>query len=135
MVLLAAVLSGCAGLGGVDRTFLQKLDGLKTYQMSFVDQFTAGAGKQWDQAQVDSACTKGNGMFQEVAAYAEGKGGNRKAAVDLIHDVFKRSCDVLSRGSLFTPAAGAELKEEIDSSYADAIRGECSRAPGSPATC
>jgi hypothetical protein len=136
MVLLAAAVSGCAALGtGVDRTFLQKLDGLKSYQLGFIDQFTAGAGKQWDRTQVDSACAQGDGMFQEATAYAEGKGGDRKAAVTLLYDVFKRSCDVLSRGSLFTPVASAELKEEINSSYADAIRGECSRAPGSPATC
>lgn len=136
LVLLAAVASGCALLtSGVDRTFLQKLDGLKTYQMNFIDEFTAGPGKQWDQAKLEGACVQGNGLFQEAAAYAEGKGGDRKAAVDLLHDVFKKSCETLGKGSLLSPAASAQLKEEVQSSYADAIAGECSHASGSPATC
>jgi hypothetical protein len=135
LVLLAALVSGCATLAGVDRTFLQKLDGLKTYQMSFIDEFTAGPGKQWDQAKLQGACEQGNSLFQEAAAYAEGKGGDRKAQVDLLHDVFKKNCEILGRGSLLSPAASAQLKEEVQSNFADAIAGECSHASGSPATC
>jgi hypothetical protein len=120
---------------GVDRTFLEKLDGLKAYHMNFIDEFTAGPGKQWDQARLQSACARGDGMFQEAAAYAEGKGGDRKAAVDLLHGVFKNNCEILGRGALLGSTASEQLKEEIEGNYADARAGECARASGSPATC
>lgn len=135
LALLGLLAGGCATLtSGVDRTFLAKLDGLKAYHMSFIDEFTAGPGKQWDQARVQGACSQGNGMFQEAAAYAEGKGGDRKAAIDLLHDVFKNNCEVLGRGTLLSGAASQQLKEEVEGNYADARAGECSRA-GLPATC
>lgn len=138
--MLVALVSGCAELtsaftSGVDRTFLQKVKDLKAYQLKVIDDFTAGPGKQWDQAKVDSACTQGNTMFQEAAAYAEGKGSDRKAAVDLLHDVFKKNCEFLGRGTLLSAAASTELKQEVESNYANAIAGECSRASGSPTTC
>lgn len=136
LALLGLVVGGCASLtSGVDRSFLEKLDGLKAYQMNFIDEFTAGPGKQWDQARVQSASAQGNGMFQEAAAYADGKGGDRKAAVDLLHDVFKKNCEFLGGGALLSSAASEQLEEEVESNYADARAGECARASGSPATC
>jgi hypothetical protein len=134
-ILLLLIASGCPDkiLLRYDDGFRQQLVDLKSFHTDFVDQFTAGTNKTWDQAAVQKACTDGDRMFDSVADKS-GSDATRKTAVNNLYDVFKSNCQMLSGGKLYSMAASTQLKQELSENYSAAISGECLRA-GAPSDC
>lgn len=128
-------LAGCAlFVSHYDAGAYQYFTSLKAYHLKFLDDYTSGDGKTWDEARIKSSCDTGELKFREATEYAAGeKDITRVNAINYLHNVFKSNCDLIlvKTKKLFGAAYAAEQKEEAAKNYDLAITGETSRV-GAP---
>jgi len=124
LVLGALLSSGC----GTTKDAVSRNDiaSLKTAHLAFIDQFTEGAGKTWDDAKLTSATAALEKQFTDAEQYAATKkDARRNKAISILHSQFKKNAAMLSRKkAFFRPAFATELKTEVSQNYDLALKGE-----------
>jgi hypothetical protein len=131
-ILGLASLLGCgAFVSPYDARSYEYLTQLKAYHLKFIDNFTAGPGKSWNEPAVSQACDAGDLKFKEAIEYEKGKPSpdeTRLNAFTILNDEFHDNCkELMQKGRLFSPAYSAEKRAEIDQDYNLAIKGETIR--------
>ena len=120
----ALLFSGC----GTSKDAMSRNDiaTLKSSHLAFIDQFTEGAGKTWDDAKLTSATAALEKQFTDAEQYAATKKDARRTkALSILHGQFKRNAAMLSRKkALFRPTFATELKAELSQNYDLALKGE-----------
>ena len=99
---------------------------LKASHLAFIDQFTEGAGKTWDDATLTSATASMEKQFTDAEQYAATKKDARRTkALSILHAQFKRNAATLARKkTFFRPTFATELKGEVSQNYDLALKGE-----------
>jgi hypothetical protein len=130
---------GCgAFVSPFDETSYEHLTSLKAFHLKFIDDFTAQEGKQWDNERFEERQDEGELKFREALNYESHKkkrDRNRETAIEILYEQFKADCDLLKTRAdtgdyFFGEAYAAELKEELQENYGQAIRGEVIRRGG-----
>lgn len=119
------LLGGCAtSRNAKSRT---NIADLKTIHLAFVDEFTEGEGKTWDDQRLTVQIADLEKQFSEAEQYeaAKKKDARRRAAISNLHAQFKRHAAMLQRRKTFYRANFAtELKGRLSENYEQALRGE-----------
>ena len=99
---------------------------LKAAHRAFIDQFTEGAGKTWDDQKLTTATATMEKKFTDAEQYAATKKDARRSkAISILHSQFKRHAATLARKkAFFRPAFATELKTEVSQNYDLALQGE-----------
>lgn len=102
------------------------LASLKTAHLAYIDQFTEGASKKWDDQKLATATAALEKQFATAEQYAATKKDARRTkALSNLHSQFKRHSDMLSRKkAFFRPTFATELKSELSQNYDLALKGE-----------
>jgi hypothetical protein len=117
-------LVGCASTK--DAASRDAIASLKTAHMAYIDAFTEGAGKTWDDQKLASSTATLEKQFADAEqAEATKKDARRSAAISNLHARFKKHASMLaSRKAFFKPAYAANLKEVLSKNYDLALKGE-----------
>ena len=120
----ALLLTGCPTTK--DALSRNDLATLKADHLAFIDKFTEGAGKTWDDAKLTSATAALEKQFTDAEQYAATKKDARRTkALSILHGQFKRNAAMLSRKkALFRSTFATELKTELSQDYDLALKGE-----------
>jgi hypothetical protein len=126
------VILGCgAFVSPYDARSYEYLTELKAYHLKFIDDFTEGPGKSWNEQAVSQACDAGDLKFKEAIEYEKGKPSpdqTRLNAFMILNDEFHDNCkELMQKGRLFSPSYSAEKRAEIEQNYNLAIKGETIR--------
>jgi len=124
--LLASVLL-LAGCGTTkDAIARDDIATLKASHLAFIDQFTEGTGKTWNDQKLSSATAAMEKRFTDAEQYAATKKDARRTkALSILHRQFKKNADTLARKkAFFRPTFAAELKAEVSQNYDLALKGE-----------
>src|SRR4051794_26536962 len=99
---------------------------LKAAHLSFIDQFTEGAGKTWNDQALTTATATMEKQFTDAEQYAATKKDARRIkALSILHKQFKRNADMLARKkTLFRSTFASEMKTEVSQNYDLALKGE-----------
>lgn len=99
---------------------------LKTAHLAFIDEFTEGAGKTWDDQKLAASTAALEKQFADAEEVAATKAdARRKTAIATLHARFKRHAGVLeSRKAFFKPKAAEIIKGPLTLNYDQALRGE-----------
>jgi hypothetical protein len=100
---------------------------LKTTHLAFIDEFTEGAGKTWDDQKLSARTAAVEKQFGDAERYesTKKKDARRSAAISNLHSQFKRHAGMLARKKTFFRAKFAEeLKGQVTQNYDQALRGE-----------
>jgi hypothetical protein len=120
----ALFLGGCASTkNAVSRNDVATL---KTTHLAFIDEFTEGAGKTWDDQKLATRVAAVETQFTD-AEQSEGakKDARRSKAIANLHSQFKRHVGFLEKRKAFYRATfAASLKDQITQNYDQALRGE-----------
>jgi hypothetical protein len=128
-----AVLSLCAALllGGCatskDAKSRDDIANLKTTHLAFIDEFTEGAGKTWDDQKLTTSAAAVETKFSDAEQYeaSKKKDARRSKAISILHSQFKRHAGMLERRKAFYRAKfAADLKDQVTQNYDQALRGE-----------
>ena len=127
----AALLLGIAFLFGgcgttKDAVSRDDVAALKAAHLAFIDEFTEGAGKTWDDQKLASATAALEKQFTDAEQYAATKkDARRTTALSILHKQFTRHAGMLSRKkAFFRPTFATELKAEVSQNYDLALKGE-----------
>lgn len=127
-----AVLGLCAALflgacvTDKDEVTRNNLADLKTAHLAFIDEFTEGTGKTWD----DQKLVTRKAALEKEFATAEGDAAKtndakRSKAVANLHSRFKKHVAMLeSQKAFFRPTYAANLKKVLGKNYDQALKGE-----------
>lgn len=121
----ALLLGGCAT--SKDAKSRSNIADLKTTHLAFIDEFTEGAGKTWDDQKLTTRIATVETQFSEAEQYEATKGKDqlRSNAISNIHSQFKRDAGMLQRRKAFYRAKfAADLKDQVSQNYDQALRGE-----------
>jgi hypothetical protein len=121
----ALLLSGCPTTS--DIMSRNDVATLKTTHLAFIDDFTEGAGKTWDDQKLSTRTATVEKQFSDAEAYeaTKKKDARRSAAISNLHSQFKRHAGMLAkRKAFFRPKFAEELKGQITQNYDQALRGE-----------
>jgi hypothetical protein len=123
----ALFLGGCASTKNAQSR--NDIASLKTAHLAFIDEFTEGAGKTWDDQKL---VTRKAALESQFAATeqeaAKTKDANRSKAVANLHSKFKSNVARLERQkAFFRPSYAADLKTVLSKNYDMALKGEDSR--------
>jgi hypothetical protein len=120
----ALLLGGCST--SKDAISRNDLATLKASHLAFIDQFTEGAGKTWDDAKLTSATAAMEKQFTDAEQYAATKKDARRTkALSILHSQFKRNAATLARKkAFFRPTFATEMKAEVSQNYDLALKGE-----------
>lgn len=129
LAICVGILGGCLHfVSHYDSVSYEHLTSLKAFHLKFIDDFTRGEGKQWDDDVFERKRDEGELRFREALEYEKGKAKRdmtREEAFTILYDEFKDNCDMLEdMGSFYSEAFAAELKGELETNYGLAIRGE-----------
>jgi hypothetical protein len=123
---VALLLSGCSTTSDVMSR--NDIATLKTAHLAFIDQFTEGAGKTWDDQTLSDRTAAVEKQFSDAEAYEatkKTKDARRSAAISNLHSQFKRHAGILAKRKAFFRAKFAEeLKTQVTQNYDQALRGE-----------
>lgn len=99
---------------------------LKAAHLAFIDQFTEGAGKTWNDQALTTATAALEKQFTDAEQYAATKKDPRRIkALSILHSQFKRNADMLARKrAFFRPTFATEMKAEVSQNYDLALKGE-----------
>lgn len=100
---------------------------LKTAHLAFIDEFTEGEGKTWDDQKLTISAAAVEKQFSDAEQYeaAKKKDTLRSNAIANLHSQFKKNVKSLESGNAFyRPKFAAHLKEQISENYDQALRGE-----------
>jgi hypothetical protein len=120
----ALFLVGCASTK--DAGSRDAIANLKTAHLAYIDEFTEGAGKTWDDQKLAASTTALEKQFADAEqAEATKKDARRRTAISNLHSRFKKHAATLaSRKAFFKPAYAANLKEVLSKNYDLALKGE-----------
>jgi hypothetical protein len=99
---------------------------LKASHLAFIDQFTEGTGKTWDDQKLSSATAAMEKQFSDAEQYAATKKDARRTnALSILHKQFTKNAATLARKkAFFRPTFATELKAEVSQNYDLALKGE-----------
>ena len=100
---------------------------LKTTHLAFIDEFTEGAGKTWDDQKLATRTAAVEKQFSDAEQYESTKkpDARRAKAISILHSQFKRHSGMLEKKKAFFRAKFAgELKGQVTQNYDQALRGE-----------
>lgn len=102
---------------------------LKTAHLAYIDEFTEGAGKTWDDQKLASSTAALEKQFSDAEEAAATKAdARRKTAIANLHARFKRHAEALkSRKAFFKPKAAEVIKGPLALNYDQALSGEDAR--------
>lgn len=120
----ALFLVGCASTK--DAASRDAIASLKTAHLAYIDAFTEGAGKTWDDQKLATSTAALEKQFADAEqAEATKKDARRSAAISNLHSRFKKHASTLDRRkAFFKPAYAADLKEVLSKNYDLALKGE-----------
>jgi outer membrane PBP1 activator LpoA protein len=121
----ALLLAGCGTTK--DAKSRNDIATLKTTHLAFIDEFTEGAGKTWDDQKLATRTAAVDLQFTNAEQYeaTKKKDPRRSAAISNLHSQFKRHAGMLaSRKAFFRAKFAANLKDTITQNYDQALRGE-----------
>lgn len=123
---LAAVLllTGCVT---PDKKSRDAIANLKNTHLKFIDNFTEGAGKTWDDQKLATSTAAVEKQFSDAEQYesTKNKDARRSKAFSNLHSQFKRDAGGLaSRKAFFRAKFAAHLKDTVSQNYDQALRGE-----------
>jgi hypothetical protein len=131
--ILPVLLALCAGLllaGCPTTSDVRSRDDiatLKTTHLAFIDEFTEGAGKTWDDQKLTTRTAAVETEFTNAEQYeaTKKKDARRSKAISILHSQFKRDAGTLARRKAFFRAKfAANLKDQVSQNYDQALRGE-----------
>ena len=112
----------------------QHFTDLKAFHLMFIEDFTAGEGKTWDEAAYTARRDEGELLFRQATEYARGRGGDtlRVHAFNILHGRFTAHCEYLESGAkqgrpFFPEILARKLVPILTQNYDYAIRGEFAR--------
>ena len=120
----ALLLGACASTkNAVSRDAIASL---KTAHLAYIDEFTEGAGKTWDDQKLATSTAALEKQFADAEqAEVTKKDARRSAAIANLHSRFKKHAATLERRkAFFKPAYAAGLKEVLSKNYDLALKGE-----------
>jgi len=131
-ILHPVVLSLCAALflGGCASTknaaSRDAIAGLKTAHLAYIDEFTEGAGKTWDDQKLATSTAALEKQFSDAEqAPATKADARRSKAISILHSQFKRDAAMLKRRqAFFRKTFAADLKTQVSENYDLALKGE-----------
>jgi hypothetical protein len=100
---------------------------LKTTHLGFIDEFTEGTGKTWDDQKLTSRAAAVELEFTNAEQYesTKKKDARRAKSISILHSQFKRHVAMLERRkAFFRPKFAADLKDQVTQNYDQALRGE-----------
>jgi hypothetical protein len=121
----ALLLAGCGTTK--DATSRNDIATLKTAHLAFIDEFTEGADKTWDDQKLTTSAAAVEKQFSDAEQYeaTKKKDARRSAAISNLHSQFKKNVKSLESGkAFFRPKFAAHLKDQISENYDQALRGE-----------
>jgi hypothetical protein len=121
----ALFLAGCGTTK--DAKSRDDIASLKTTHLAFIDEFTEGAGKTWDDQKLTTSAATLELQFTNAEQYeaTKKKDARRSAAISNLHSQFKKNVKSLEAGKAFyRPKFAAHLKDQISENYDQALRGE-----------
>ena len=121
----ALLLGGCASTK--DAKSRNNIADLKTVHLAFIDEYTEGAGKTWDDQKLAGRIASVEKQFSDAEDYesTKKKDARRAAAISNLHAQFKRHAAMLQRRKAFYRTKFAtELKDQVSQNYDQALRGE-----------
>ena len=121
----ALLLAGCGTTK--DAKSRNDIAGLKTAHLAFIDDFTEGAGKTWDDQKLTTSAAVVELQFTNAEQYEATKKKDvlRSKAIANLHSQFKKNVKSLEAGKTFFRAKfAAHLKDQISENYDQALRGE-----------
>jgi hypothetical protein len=121
----ALLLAGCGTTK--DATSRNDLATLKTAHLAFIDEFTEGDGKTWDDQKLATRAAIVELQFTNAEQYEATKKKDvlRSNAIANLHSQFKKNVKSLEGGKTFYRAKfAAHLKDQISENYDQALRGE-----------
>ena len=121
----ALLFAGCASTK--DAKSRNDIATLKTAHLAFIDQFTEGAGKTWDDQNLTTSAAAVEKQFSDAEQYEATKKKDtlRRNAIANLHSQFKKNVKSLESGKAFyRPKFAAHLKDQISENYDQALRGE-----------
>lgn len=129
---IVLLLNGCALFTShYDATRHENFTKLKAVHVKFLEDWTEGSTKVWNENEVRTYCDEGDLKFREAYEFAKSKDNNDKTgqrAVKILWDEFDENCQLcLKRKKLFSKTFKDELLTEIEKNYDYAISGELSR--------
>jgi type IV pilus biogenesis protein CpaD/CtpE len=120
----ALLLAGCASTK--DAKSRSNIANLKTAHLAFIDEFTEGAGKTWDDQKLATSTAALEKQFSDAEqAPATKADARRSKAISILHSRFKKHAATLERRKAFFKKTYAEdLKEVLSKNYDLALKGE-----------
>ena len=121
----ALLLAGCGTTK--DAKSRDDIASLKTTHLAFIDEFTEGAGKTWDDQKLTTRIAAVEKQFSDAEQYeaTKKKDARRSKAISILHSQFKRHAAMLERRRAFYRAKfAADLKDQVAQNYDQALRGE-----------
>ena len=121
----ALLFVGCASTK--DARSRNNIANLKTVHLAFIDEYTEGAGKTWDDEKLAGRIVAVEKQFSDAEDYesTKKKDARRASAISNLHAQFKRNADMLQRRKTFFRAKfAAGLKDQVGQNYDQALRGE-----------
>ena len=103
---------------------------LKAFHLKFIDDFTDGPNKTFDQNQIDDMYNIGDLKFREALEYERQKteDRNRIVAFEILYEQFQADHKFLiDKQSLYSKVFAQEYRGEVETNYNLAIKGELSR--------
>jgi hypothetical protein len=100
---------------------------LKAIHLAFIDEYTEGAGKTWDDQKLTTRVAAVEKQFSDAEQYEATKKADarRSKAISNLHSQFKRHAGMLQTKKTFYRAKfAAGLKDQITQNYDQALRGE-----------
>jgi len=103
---------------------------LKAFHLKFIDDFTDGLNKTFDQNKIDDIYDMGDLKFREALEYERQKteDRNRIVAFEILYEQFQADHKFLiDKQRLYKAAYAEEIRGEVETNYNLAIKGELSR--------
>jgi hypothetical protein len=126
---LLAGFTGCQT--GTDQGTVQSLDSLNQFHVAFIDSYTAGPGKQWDEAKLQTDIATGDGMFTKATAGVSDQ--KRATALEILHRQFQKDYTFLEKRAkegkpFFSVPLAQEKRKTVQEEYDLAKKGELARS-------
>src|SRR5437868_4437250 len=97
---------------------------LKTAHLAYIDEFTEGAGKTWDDQKRATSTAALEKQFSDAEqATATQADARRKTAISILHSQFKRDAAMLeSQKKFFRTTFATNLKKKVSQNYDLALK-------------
>jgi hypothetical protein len=117
-------LGGCASTK--DAASRDSIASLKAAHLAFINEFTEGTGKTWDDQKLATSTAALEKQFADAAqAPATKADARRSKAISILHSQFKRDAAMLARRkTFFRTTFAADLKTQVSGNYDLALKGE-----------